>query len=114
MRDMAGPLDIDGALGDKTSFGINLAALSLPVEPGSRVIASDREFPANVYPLSSGHRSAILAFRAPNPAAVHEALRARGVVCALRESAIRVAPHLYNTHDDIERVVTVLSRTVSG
>lgn len=63
--------------------------------------------------LSSGHRSAILAFRPPNPAAVHEALRAGGVICALREGAIRVAPHLYNTHDDMERLVTVLNRTVA-
>jgi cysteine desulfurase / selenocysteine lyase len=38
------------ALGGNTSFGINLAALSLPVEPGTAVVISDREFPANVYP----------------------------------------------------------------
>lgn len=38
------------ALGWNTSFGINLAALSLPVEPGASVVVSDREFPANVYP----------------------------------------------------------------
>jgi cysteine desulfurase / selenocysteine lyase len=38
------------ALGWNTSFGINLAALSLPMEPGSSIVVSDREFPANVYP----------------------------------------------------------------
>lgn len=38
------------ALGANTSFGINLAAQCLPVRPGSVVVASDREFPANVYP----------------------------------------------------------------
>ncbi len=38
------------ALGGNTSFGINLAAQCLPVRPGSVVVASDREFPANVYP----------------------------------------------------------------
>jgi cysteine desulfurase/selenocysteine lyase len=38
------------ALLPNTSHGINLAALSLPLEPGRRVILSDREFPANVYP----------------------------------------------------------------
>jgi cysteine desulfurase/selenocysteine lyase len=38
------------ALGWNTSFGINLAALSLPVESGSCVVVSEREFPANVYP----------------------------------------------------------------
>ncbi|HEX6040729.1 aminotransferase class V-fold PLP-dependent enzyme, partial [Longimicrobium sp.] len=38
------------ALLPNTSHGINLAALTLPLEPGRRVILSDREFPANVYP----------------------------------------------------------------
>jgi cysteine desulfurase/selenocysteine lyase len=38
------------ALMGNTSFGINLAAQCLPLEPGSTVVVSDREFPANVYP----------------------------------------------------------------
>lgn len=38
------------ALLPNTSHGLNLAALSLPMEPGRRVVVSDREFPANVYP----------------------------------------------------------------
>jgi selenocysteine lyase/cysteine desulfurase len=38
------------ALLPNTSFGLNLAALSLPLEAGRRVIVSDREFPANMYP----------------------------------------------------------------
>ncbi len=33
-----------------TSYGINFAALSLPLLPGDVVVGSDREFPANVYP----------------------------------------------------------------
>ncbi|HEX2207013.1 MAG TPA: aminotransferase class V-fold PLP-dependent enzyme [Longimicrobium sp.] len=33
-----------------TSYGINLAAQCLPLEHGRRVVLSDREFPANVYP----------------------------------------------------------------
>jgi len=38
------------ALATNTSYGINLAARSLPLERGDLVLASDREFPANVYP----------------------------------------------------------------
>jgi cysteine desulfurase/selenocysteine lyase len=38
------------ALLPNTSFGINLAAQCLPLEAGRRVLLSDREFPANVYP----------------------------------------------------------------
>lgn len=45
------------ALGWNTSFGLNLAALSLPIRPGGTVIVSDREFPANVYPWMALERS---------------------------------------------------------
>jgi cysteine desulfurase/selenocysteine lyase len=38
------------ALAPNTSYGLNLAARSLPIEPGDIVLVSDREFPANVYP----------------------------------------------------------------
>lgn len=38
------------ALLPNTSFGINLAARTLPLEPGRRVLVSRGEFPANVYP----------------------------------------------------------------
>jgi selenocysteine lyase/cysteine desulfurase len=38
------------ALLPNTSHGLNLAALTLPLDAGRRVILSDREFPANVYP----------------------------------------------------------------
>lgn len=38
------------ALAPNTSYGLNLAARALPLEPGDVVLVSDREFPANVYP----------------------------------------------------------------
>jgi selenocysteine lyase/cysteine desulfurase len=38
------------ALATNTSYGINLAAWSLPLEPGDVVLAPNGEFPANVYP----------------------------------------------------------------
>lgn len=38
------------ALATNTSYGLNIAALALPLEPGDVVVVSDREFPANVYP----------------------------------------------------------------
>ncbi len=43
--------DVDEiALAGNTSWGINVAAATLPLERGDVVIVSDREFPANVYP----------------------------------------------------------------
>lgn len=38
------------ALSINTGFGLSLAARALPLEHGDIVLASDREFPANVYP----------------------------------------------------------------
>ncbi len=38
------------ALATNTSYGLNVAALSLPLEAGETVLVSDKEFPANVYP----------------------------------------------------------------
>jgi len=45
----ADPAEI--ALAPNTSYGLNLAAQALPLEPGSVILASDREFPALVYPF---------------------------------------------------------------
>jgi cysteine desulfurase/selenocysteine lyase len=45
------------ALLPNTSFGINLAARALPLEPGRRVLVSEGEFPANVYPWMALERS---------------------------------------------------------
>jgi cysteine desulfurase / selenocysteine lyase len=38
------------ALAANTSFGINLAAFSLPLERGDVIVTPDLEFPANIYP----------------------------------------------------------------
>ena len=38
------------ALSINTGFGLSLAARALPLKPGDIVLASDKEFPANVYP----------------------------------------------------------------
>jgi cysteine desulfurase/selenocysteine lyase len=38
------------ALSINTGFGLSLAARALPLRPGDIVLASNREFPANVYP----------------------------------------------------------------
>jgi selenocysteine lyase/cysteine desulfurase len=41
--------------------------------------------------------------------ALFEKLKAENVVVALRENSIRVAPHLYNTPRDIDRLISVIS-----
>jgi cysteine desulfurase / selenocysteine lyase len=59
--------------------------------------------------LEPARRSGILSFRTPAPKAVFAALGEAGVVCAYREGALRVSPHLYNQPADIERLIEVLT-----
>ncbi len=47
------------AVGANTSFGLNLAASALPLQPGDRVLLLDGEFPANVYPWLNAERRGI-------------------------------------------------------
>ncbi len=53
------------ALAPNTSYGLNLAARSLPLEPGDIVLLSDREFPANVYPWLALRQRGVIVELAP-------------------------------------------------
>jgi selenocysteine lyase/cysteine desulfurase len=54
------------------------------------------------------HRSAILCLAPPDARARYQALRDAGIITSFREGAIRLAPHLFNSLDEMERVVEVL------
>jgi selenocysteine lyase/cysteine desulfurase len=62
-----------------------------------------------VSPRDDAHRSAILCIAPPKPVEAYHALKRAHVVCSLREGAIRLAPHCYNTMEEMEKVVDVLS-----
>jgi cysteine desulfurase/selenocysteine lyase len=54
------------------------------------------------------YRSTILGFQADSPertAALHRHLRAQNIAVSLRHGFIRVSPHLYNTDEDIDRLL---------
>lgn len=84
------------ALVSNTSHGINVAAQCLTIEPGKRVIVSDREFPANVYPWlrlprEEGVRVDLIPTDErgfPDEARLHEEL-AKGDVAVLAISAVQ-------------------------
>lgn len=59
-------------------------------------------------PREDAHRSAILCVAPPKPVDAYHALKRAHVVCSLREGAIRLAPHCYNTIEEMEKVVEVL------
>ncbi len=74
--------------GFNTTFGINLAAASLPLKRGDEVLISDVEFPANVYPW-----------------------------LALRERGIRVkfikSSGGFTTVDDVQKAISKKTRAIS-
>jgi len=51
------------ALAVNTSYGINVAALALPLEPGDIVLTPDLEFPANIYPWWAAANARDLEYR---------------------------------------------------
>jgi selenocysteine lyase/cysteine desulfurase len=61
-------------------------------------------------PRDEAHRSAIVCVAPEHPAEAYHALKRAHVVCSLREGAIRLAPHCYNTVEEIERVLDVLDQ----
>jgi cysteine desulfurase/selenocysteine lyase len=74
------------ALAVNTSFGINLAAFALPLNPGDVILAPDLEFPANVYPwMALAARRRVIYRRLPardgllDEEALHRALEDRAV-----------------------------------
>ena len=59
-------------------------------------------------PTENGHRSAILCVAPPKPVEAYHAMKRAHVVCSLREGAIRLSPHCYNTVEEMEKVIEVL------
>jgi len=57
--------------------------------------------------MSREARSSIFTFTCDDYIRLHEALLAARVICVRREGSIRIAPHLYNTSEDIGRVVEI-------
>lgn len=60
-------------------------------------------------PHDPARRAAIVAVRTPDVAADSQRLRAANIVHAVREGAIRLAPHFHNTADDIDRALALLA-----
>ncbi len=76
--------------------------------------AADRDDVVMVSDLEEGRRSGILCFRPPRVQEVFADLTEAGVRCSLREGAIRLSPHAYNTVEEMERVVALLRRTLDA
>lgn len=62
----------------------------------------------SITPAAREKRAGILTLRLKNAAVVSERLARSGIVCSLREGAIRLSPHFYSTDDDIARAMDIL------
>lgn len=58
--------------------------------------------------LDPAHRSCILSFSGKNTEALFKKLRKHNIITSLREGSIRVAPHFYNTVNEMERLIQLL------
>ena len=65
-----------------------------------------------VSPRDDRHRSAILGVAPERAVEAYHAMKRAHVVCSLREGAIRLSPHFYNTVEEMERVIDVLEGVV--
>jgi len=63
-------------------------------------------------PLDGLHESAIICLTTSHTEEAWKGLRAEGVVCSLREGAIRIAPHLFNTPEEMRHVASILGSAV--
>jgi selenocysteine lyase/cysteine desulfurase len=59
-------------------------------------------------PIDERHRSAIFCVSPSKPVEAYHAMKRARVVCSLREGAIRLSPHCYNTVEEMEKVIEVL------
>jgi cysteine desulfurase/selenocysteine lyase len=63
---------------------------------------------AVITPDDAARRAGIVTVRANDAEGVSERLARAGIVCGLREGAIRLSPHLYSTEDDVDRAVDLI------
>ncbi|HSG98435.1 MAG TPA: aminotransferase class V-fold PLP-dependent enzyme, partial [candidate division Zixibacteria bacterium] len=59
-------------------------------------------------PLAPDERSAILSFTADDYEDIFDRLIAAKIICVKREGGIRISPYIYNTPDDIIRLIELL------
>jgi cysteine desulfurase/selenocysteine lyase len=60
-------------------------------------------------PTEPAHRSGIVTFFHPRAEDLFNYLRENKIFVSLREGKIRIAPHFYNNHDDLERFISCVN-----
>lgn len=70
--------------------------------------AADRRDVRLVTPADHAHRAGIVVLAPPDPAAASARLTAARIAHAVREGAIRLSPHVYNTASEVRRALAVM------
>jgi cysteine desulfurase/selenocysteine lyase len=65
-----------------------------------------------VTPSVPKHRAGIISLRLPNADVVSAALLRANVIHSLREGAIRLSPHFYNTREEIRQALQVMEQAI--
>ena len=82
---------------------------------GNRVAERGRERGLTLLPPhGAGARTPTTAFACEDSHAVERAMRERGIIASARGPALRLAPHFYNTLDDVDHAVDTLARVMEG
>jgi cysteine desulfurase/selenocysteine lyase len=106
-QDFAG---MNASLGLILELGIERIATHLRSLHAPVVAWAERSGARVVSPQGS-HGSGILCVAPQNVGEAFRALKAARIICSLREGAIRLSPHAYNTAGEMERVVSVLEHS---
>jgi selenocysteine lyase/cysteine desulfurase len=78
------------------------------------VVAWAERSGARVVSPQGSHGSGILCVAPANVGEAFRTLKAARVICSLREGAIRLSPHAYNTVQEMERVAEILEDASRG
>ncbi|GAA0317117.1 aminotransferase class V-fold PLP-dependent enzyme [Bacillus carboniphilus] len=65
-------------------------------------------------PTNVVHKGSNTAIYVPNASEVEQTLKEKGIIVSARQDVIRIAPHFYNTKDDIKTAVDALQKILVG
>jgi kynureninase len=73
----------------------------------------DKKKDYGVGPLSADQRGSMTAFCAENAGRIESIMRERNIIVSARNDVIRIAPHFYNTQDEIRRAIDELKTVLN-
>ncbi|HEY9228162.1 MAG TPA: aminotransferase class V-fold PLP-dependent enzyme, partial [Gemmatimonadaceae bacterium] len=88
----------------------NISAHSLALGDAITEWALCRDDVTLVTPADRSKRAAIVAVKPADARAASQRLHEAGVAHSLREGAIRLSPHFYNTLDEVHRALEIIAR----